>query len=334
MAIDSQIEPNTKPNETGRKEHRSHPRLIVFLVCLVISILMWLFIELMKDYTDEVKYNVTFINAPKDLILTHSGDSVISIGMTAQGFELLAAKYAHKLRDLTIDLSTLKIRPMGDSYIAYLPSARIVEQLGTQIRFDKQITYIKPDTLFFRFSKIFVKQVPIKLDLEYTLNGQYDVTDSVSYRPQFVTVSSIKSIIDTLSFVTTQKLHLSQLDSSVNIKVALNKGYKASLLKFSTDSITVKLKVEKVTEAGYTIPVAISGNGENVKIFPDKVEIVCRIPLSEYPHITASDFSAEVEFLPLSLKDKKLKVTLVKIPEKVRVLKISPAEVEYIIIAK
>ena len=127
---------------------------------------------------------------------------------------------------------------------------------------------------------------------------------------------------------------LSQLDSSVNIKVAINKGFRANLLKYSIDSVTVKIKVEKVTEAGYTVPVSISGNGENVKIFPDKVEIVCRIPLSAYPHIAASDFSAEVEFLPLLKKDKKLKVILMKIPDKVRVLKISPAEVEYIIISK
>lgn len=334
MAIDSQTEPITKPTETGRKEHRSHPRLIVFLVCLVISILMWLFIELMKDYTDEIKYNITFINAPKDLILTNSGESVISIGMNAQGFELLAAKYSRKLRTLSIDLSTLKIRPTKDGYTAYLPSARIIEQLGTQIRFEKEITFIKPDTLFFRFSEIFRKQVPVRLDLYYTLSGQYDVTDSISFRPQVVTVSSIKSIIDTLSFVKTQKLSLTQLDSSVSVKIALFKGQEANLIKFSNDSVTVKLKVEKVTEAGYTVPVSISGNGENVKIFPDKVEIICRVPLSVYPHIEASDFSTQVEFLPSLIKNKKLKVNLVKTPEKVKILKIIPEEVEFIIISK
>jgi len=334
MAIDSQTEPITKSTDAGRKEHRSHPRLIVFLVCLVISILMWLFIELMKDYTDEVKYNVSFINAPKDLILTNSGDSVITIGMNAQGFELLAAKYSKNLRELTIDLSTLKIRQTGDGYTAYLPSARIIEQMGNQIRFQKEITYIKPDTLFFRFSEIYRKQVPVKLDLNYTLNGQYDVTDSIAFKPQFVTVSSIKSIIDTLTFITTQRVNLTQLDSSVNIKIALNKGFRANLIKFSTDSVTVKLQIEKVTEAGYTIPVSISANGENVKIFPDKVDILCRIPLSVFLHINASDFSAQVEFLPSSIKEKKLKVVLIKTPDKVKVLKISPAEVEYIIISK
>jgi hypothetical protein len=334
MVVDNQVEPTAKLTKTGRKEHRSHPRLIVFLVCLAISVLMWLFIELMKDYTDEIKYKVTFVNVPKDLILTESGDSVISIGMYAQGFELLAAKYAQKQNELTIDLSSLKIRANGDGYSAYLPSARIIDQLGTQIRFKKEISYIKPDTLFFEFSKIVSKQVPVKLNLTYTLNGQYDVTDSITFKPRFVTVSSIKNIIDTLSFVVTQKTILTQLDSSVNLKIALNKGIYASLLHFSSDSVSVKLNIEKVTEATYTIPVTIGGENQNLKIFPDKVEIICRIPLSEYSHIEASDFLAQVEFLPSSAHEKKLQVKLVKTPEKVIVLKINPDEVEYILISK
>jgi hypothetical protein len=209
-----------------------------------------------------------------------------------------------------------------------------LEQLGSQIRFEKEIKSIKPDTLFFRFSEIFRKQVPVKLDLSYTLSGQYDITDSINFRPQYVTVSSIKSIIDTLSFVKTQKLRLTQLDSTLSINVPLFKGKNASLLKYSTDSVSVKIKVEQVTEAGYTVPATITGNKENVKIFPDKVEIICRVPLTEYPHINATDFAVQVDFQPGLIKEKKLKVTLVKSPDKVRVLKIIPAEVEFIVISK
>jgi hypothetical protein len=132
----------------------------------------------------------------------------------------------------------------------------------------------------------------------------------------------------------TQKTNLSQLDSSVNFKIALNKGLYAHLLRYSTDSVSVELSVEKVTEAAYSIPVLIVGEKQNLKIFPDKVEIICRIPLSEYSHIKATDFLAQVEFLPSSASEKKLQVKLVKTPEKVTVLKINPAEVEYIIISK
>lgn len=335
MAIDSQTDSGNKTTEAGRKEHHSHPRLIVFLVCLVISILMWLFIELMKDYNDEIRYNVSFTNAPQNLILTNSGDSIIRIAMNAQGFELLAAKYATRKRTLSIDLSTLKIRPTADGYVAFLPSSRIIEQLGSQIRFEKEITSIKPDTLFFRFSEIYRKYVPVKLDMSYSLSGQYDLTDSIDFSPRFITVSSIRSIIDTLTFVKTNRLNLNQLDSSVRMKIALYKGKSAGLIKYSSDSVEVKFQVEQVTEAGFAVPVAITGNsGENIKVFPDKVEVLCRVPLSVYPHIEAGDFACQVEYLPASVKGKKLQVSMSKIPEQVKVLKIIPSEVEYIIISK
>ncbi len=334
MANNSQIDSNVKSDETGRKEHRSHPRLIVFLVCLVISILMWLFIELMKDYTDEIKYSITFTHVPNDLILINSGDSLISLGMNAQGFELLAAKYAERKVLLSIDLSSLKIRQTEDGYTAYLPSSKIIEQLGSQINFKTNITYIKPDTLFFRFSKIFHKQVPVKADFSYTMSPQFDITDTIALKPGLVTVSSIKSIIDTISVVHTQKLNLNKIDSSVSVRIALSKGTKASLLKYSTDSVTLQFKVGQVTEAGYTVPVSIVATDKSIKIFPDKVEVLCRVPLSLYPHIEASNFSVQVEYLPTLVNQKRLSVKLVKSPDKIRVLKVIPSDVEYIIITK
>lgn len=334
MAIDSQSDMLNRSPETGRKKRQSHPRMIVFLVCLVISLLMWLFIELMKDYTDEVRYKVSFINAPRDLILTDSGENVVTVGMKAQGFELLVAKYAPKLRQLTIDLSTLKIRPSNGGYAAYLPAEKIMDQLGNQIRFDKEIAYLKPDTLFFRFSEVYRKQVPVKLNVNYSLNSQYDLTDSVTFKPAMVTVSSIKDIIDTLRVVRTQMLNLPQLDSSLSVKVALFKGKQAGLLKYSHDSVTVNFNIEKVTESTYVVPLTATGNGESIKVFPDKVNIICRVPLSVYPHIEASDFMAEVKLQPSLIKEKRLKVNLTKVPDKVKVLKIVPPDVEFIVIAK
>ena len=134
--------------------------------------------------------------------------------------------------------------------------------------------------------------------------------------------------------MSTQRLNLTQLDSSLSVRVPLFKGRQADLLKYSTDSVTVSFRVEKVTEASYTVPVSISGNGENLKIFPDKTEIICRVPLSVFPHIDASDFSAQVQYLPSLIKEKRLKVYLTRVPERVKVLKTIPEEVEFIIIAK
>lgn len=334
MATQGQMDPATQNKDSVQKKHKSHSRLIVFLICLVISILMWLFIELMKNYTDEIKYSITFSNVPKDLILTNSGDSIISIGMNAQGFELLVAKYALSRRTLNIDLSTLKIRPTHDGYTAYIPSVRLIEQLSSQIRFDKEIAYIKPDTLFFKFSDIYQKQVPVRVNLDYSISGQFDILDSVQYFPQSITVSSIKSITDTIRFVKTQKVVLKNVDSSLTLKVAIQKGINSQLIKYSADSVTIRLNVEKVTEAAFIIPVTIRNTADNVRIFPDKAEVICRVPLSEYSRIKAEDFSAEVMYDPSNIKEKKLRIQLINRPTKARVLRIVPADVEFIVIAK
>jgi hypothetical protein len=174
----------------------------------------------------------------------------------------------------------------------------------------------------------------VRADVSYSVNQQYDITDSITFYPQYITVSSTKEIIDTLTFVQTQKLNLNEIDSSVKMKVALFKGPLSRLIKYSPDSVTIQMNVAKVTEAAYVIPVSILGNGENVKIFPDKVEIICRVPLSEYSHIVKSDFAAEVEFRPELRNGNKLTVRLMKKPENARVLKIVPEEVEFIIISK
>jgi hypothetical protein len=334
MVTDSAVETSTIPDAPERRRRRSSRRLLTFVVCLGISVLMWLFIELMKDYPDELKYQVAFINSPENLILTNSGDSLLRIGMNAQGFELLAAQYAMKRQHLTIDLSSLRIRQDASGYTAYLPTAQIVEQLGPQIRFQKEITYIKPDTLFFRFSEIVKKQVRIIPDISYSMKNQYDLTDSIQFSPRFVTVSSIQSIIDTLSFIKTANIRLSGLDSSISVRVPLSKGRNTRLLRFSNDSVTISVKVEKVTEASYKVPVTVNGNGQNIKIFPDHAEILCRVPLSVYAQISDQDFATGVEYIPGVSKGSKLPVRLLRFPEKVRVLKTVPAEVEYIIIAR
>ena len=333
MAIESRGEITPKSTEARRNNRKTYIKLVVFLGCLIISTFMWLFVELMKDYTDEINYGIRFTNVPKDLILTNSGDSLIKVSIKAQGFELLSAKYIKKSRTLTIDLTELKIRTTPEGYTAFLPSVGIMEQLSKQLRFSNEITSIQPDTLFFKFSEVFRKQVPVHLDFSYVLGSQYDITDSVVYNPREIIVSSIKSIIDTINSVTTEKLQLNNPDSSLVVKVPISKGNSASLMKFSSDSVTVRITIQQVTEAVYKIPLSIDADTRLIKIFPDKVEVFCRVPLTEYPHIESSAFAARVVYVQ-GTTENKLKVQLTKVPAKARVVRIDPPEVEYIIIAK
>lgn len=331
-----------RPVETLRQKEDQLPekrklrvRLLIFLVCLSISASMWVFIELMKDYTTDVEYSISFTNVPEDLILVNQADSTIHVGVNAQGFELLVAGFLKKKQTIELDLSNIRIRQDQSGYSAYMPASRVLEQVGMQLKFAKAITYIRPDTLFFRFSEIYRKKVPVILDLDYSFESQYNLTDSIRYSPVFVTVSSIKDVIDTLRFIKTEHRVLNGLDSSRTVAIPLHKSIKGGMIRYSEDTIRAILNVKKFTEAVFTITVDVSGNILPIKIFPEQVEISCMVPMDEYSDLDASGFAAAVIATPAILSSsRKLKVLLTRQPQNVRSIRIRPDQVEYIVITK
>lgn len=309
-------------------------KLAVFIVCLGISGLMWFFIELTKDYTTELRFNVSFVNVPKDLILQNQNDSSITVGLTAQGFELFTVQLFRKRQDLVVDLSNIHIRKENEGYSAFIPASTILQQVGRQISYSKAISYIRPDTLFFRFSDVYRREVPVKLDLSYTFRQQYMLYDSLVWSPKTVTVSSIKDVIDTIRFATTVRTVKTGIDSSLSFKIPLKRPLGRGMITFSTDSIAVYIPVQKYTEVTYTVPISLSGNASQLKIYPDQAEVTCLVPMVDYRHIEAANFSASVQADNNTLaNNQKLKVNIPVIPPGVRVVKLKPEFVEYIIIS-
>ncbi len=321
-----------KPRQTRRK---IRARLFIFMICLAISASMWVFIELMKDYTSDISYPITFIHVPESLILVNQADSVITVGVNAQGFELLVAQFVSKRHPVEIDLSELHIRQGKEGYSAFIPASQLLQQVGRQLSYSKSIIAIKPDTLFFRFSEIYRKRVPVVPDISYSFASQYQLYDSVRFSPQTVMVSSIKDVIDTIRFVSTERVRLKDLDSNLVISVPLRKGLRTNMIRYSSDSVTVKIQVQKYTEAVFSVPVTISGNTQPLRLFPDQVEISCLVPLNDYHLIETANFAAEVLATPSMLSaGKKLEVRLSRSPANIRSLRIKPDHVEFIIISK
>lgn len=323
--------------ETGASEPARKPlrkRLVIFFVCLAISAMMWLFIELTKDYTTDLKYAVSFSNVPKDLILQNQNDSSITVGITAQGFELVTTQLFRKRQELVVDLSEIRIRKEDEGYSAFIPASKLLQQVGRQISYSKSISYIRPDTLFFRFADVYRKEVPVRLSFSYSFAQQYQLYDSIEWSPKTVTVSSIKDVIDTIRYITTVNTVITGIDSSLNFSIPLSRPLARGMITFSADSVNIRMPVQKYTETTFTLPVSISGNNSQLKIFPDQVEIKCLVPMIDYRKVEEARFTASVQADGNTLaQNTKLKVIVSNIPSGVRVVSIKPEFVEYIIIS-
>lgn len=326
-------EVKTRSIQSGKKPFFGK-KFLVFLVSLLLSGAMWIYIELMKDYTTDLQYSLNFMNVPEDLILVNRNDSTIKVGVTAQGFELLEALYFRKNKVFEIDLSELRIRQANGMFTAYLPSSQLIRQIDRQLGANNTVSYVKPDTLFFRFAQVTRMKVPVIPDLEFNFSQQYLLYDSVSCMPQDITVTSIKEVTDTLRRLYTEKVVITDRDSSIVLNVPVKRTMAPALLRFSSDSVKITVPVRKFTEAVFDIPVTMEGNFP-VKLFPDKVQVTCMVPMQHFKEISESGFKAVVVTDNIRKGDiRNLQVELKEIPRHVKVTRIKPEQVEFIILSK
>jgi hypothetical protein len=308
----------------------------VFLLCLLISMFMWLFIKLTRDYTLDFRFSINYKNFPKHLVLSEVPDSLLTIGLNAKGFELLSARYLHGKRNLMISCRDERIRHNSDGYFIRIAVSRLLPQISKQLPASRSITYLSPDTITLRFTDASRKKVPVILRLTSSFRKQYQLYDRVRLDPDSVFVTAASSVLDTLRFIESMPVTKTNLDESLRFPLALKLPLSPGQLRLSAESVEVFIPVEKYTEADFSVPIEVKGASSKtlIKTFPDKCTITCMVPLKDFRNINAGMFSAGISFNPDQAKNNKLKVELTRSPQKIKILKISPEEVEFIILKK
>ncbi len=313
-----------------RKKLPLRNRLGIFFICVLISAVMWFFIQLTKDYTWELNYKIDFTNIPDGLALVHKSDTLMTVSVTAQGFDLLMERFISRHQVLSIDLSDVRFRQGNEKYTAYLTSQRIRDLVSNQLNFQKTIVFIHPDTIYFRFSEISKKRIPVRLNVHYTLAKQFYLYDSILVSPKFINVSSIQSVLDTLQYIESQPVEFKGLDTTRTYAVPLRKTISEKLISYSPDTVSVTIPVQKYVEAKFLLDVRLGNDSTSSHLNPDKVELTCLVPQKELSKIDESQFVVQaIKLSSNSGKSTQMKVNVAKMPPHVYLVSVKPENVEY-----
>jgi hypothetical protein len=148
-------------NARRPKGERFRHQLYIFLVCLGISIFIWLLVRLSKDYIYTVSYQLNYNYIPDNLKLTGISDSIITLNIKVQGFDFFSEEYFRsKKRYLDINLRDARLHFTDNRQAGYIIATSISRQIATQTNFPLEIYSISPDTLYFTFEKKNIKRLP------------------------------------------------------------------------------------------------------------------------------------------------------------------------------
>ena len=306
-------------------------RGITFTICVLISTLFWFIIVFSKKYNDTVSFPVRYVNLPSNKMLSNVLAENINVQIYASGFSILGYKLNPEIEPLTIDVNDIKPDKKVDFY--YLTPNSEIDKLSAQLSSEIKIISVIPDTLYFDFSPIESKTVPVKLNSDLHFDSQFQLSDSIKISPSEITVSGARSLLQNITSIETEKLSLKNIHKTTTLEVTLLVNSSMEKLTLSTSKISVTIPVEKYTEESFEIPIQVINMPNNVsmKIFPNKTTVTFLVDMGDYQSITSDQFVAVVDYQDIAKGADKLQVVMEKSPDKIKSLQIVPDKVEYII---
>lgn len=315
---------NRRPKSTQDK------RLNVFVLFLFLSFLISLLVKLNNTYTQTLSFELKPIQLPSNELLVSKGPKAINITISGRGFELL--KHYIELPVIEVDFS--RLRKNNSQYIWTERSQldKIINHFDAEI----SVKSITPDTVVFPFDKQFVKKVPVKVLVNPSFAFGFDLVGSFQSQPDSITLIGPESVLKSIASVPTKAITLNEINTSIEMPVALNLPSGSAQLQASHNTISVVAKVAKFTEGTVNIPVTITNVPEDliINFFPKEISVVFYSSLEAYKSISESDFTVACDFNLLNADNKYLNPILVKQPLTIKSAKLQMTQLEYIITSK
>ena len=301
--------------------------LLIFLIFLLISCFFWVLQSLQEIGEVELEIPISYSEVPANISITNKLPRTVKVTLRDKGTNLYYY-YRHR-KELTLQLNLMNwYRKDG---VAKIPASSFDTYFRNHLISTTQLIRIYPGTILVYFVEKASKVVPVHLNSSVTLSAQHILSKEPVLSPAEIIAYAPAEILSKLKQVETELLKLDEISDSIIINLKLKP---IDGVRFSTQSIQVKLTVEEFTEQSLMIPVTglNFSQGEELLSFPPSVKVTFFVGLSSYKKISEKDFVISVDRANLIHSEKKSqKVILTQSPAIVHNLRIQPETVECLI---
>ncbi|MBC7615959.1 MAG: YbbR-like domain-containing protein [Pedobacter sp.] len=312
--------PIVKLNKVERK------RFIVLVACLLCAIGAWLFLALNQKYAYTAKTVLIYKDFPQKKAFKALQTDTVDLQVEGTGWQLLFARLRVNPQSITVSLEKLNTR----NFILF---SEQLPQINKQLETSQKIISVKPDTLYFDFSKRTNKRVPLKLRYDFSFVKQYGIASQIQLKPSYVNISGPQEELAKIKEWYTDTLKLKNLQHSAITRVAIKTNNMVNVSIYPT-SVGIKVPVDEFTEKTIEVPLNLINNLDfyDVKLYPKKVKVTFMVALSRYEEIDEDFIVANVDVNEWKLlKHEQLTVKIVRFPEYCKLVNVNPTKINFII---
>ncbi|MBN2480799.1 MAG: YbbR-like domain-containing protein [Bacteroidales bacterium] len=307
-------------------------KLIIFLFFVIISAGFWYIRSLGEEYEAVVDYPVKYSNFPEGKVLIGAVPGKLTLRVKSNGFNILKSKLNLNIIPLKFDVNSYSLNSLGvDTF--FILTETVTNILSEELN-QMQILDIEPDTLFFRFSELRVKKIPVRpilnihekfFHVQYMQNGDIDVI------PDSIIISGPSTLLNSMTYAHTEPVHLSNLSDTAEISCNLQS---VDGINFSQQKVKLIIPVDKFTEVEETLSVVSINEPDSLQMIaiPGQVKITYRICISNYNKISANPLLLFIDYNDIGGKQQqRLPVMLSDTPQYISSIRLNPEMIEFLI---
>ncbi len=302
----------------------------LFFVFLVCSFFAWFISNLSESFTSNTTFDLNFIGVPENKMLLSASKEKLDVKLEAVGFQFLRFNFNTK----TVDIDLSKVNKSTGRY--FVTKNQYQKQIEKQLSSSMQLVQIVDDTLFFDFSEVITKELPVEPVLEMTFKQNYILDGKVKVDPATISLTGPVDEVASVSLLKTPKIELTDLSSDFSRTAMVITPDTLLNSSFSGERVTVSGKVSRFSEKIIKVPVQVLNLPKNMNIttFPEEVEILCKAKLSDLKKMSSGDFKVVADYnevIKANEKTNKLSVTLQMTPENIFGANLIQNQVAYIL---
>lgn len=300
---------------------------LTFFFFLVLSTIFWLMTALNETYEREIGVPAYLVNIPKNVVVTSDMEDTVRVTVRNKGFALLAYTYGEGIRPINVNFQSAITRQSGYGVVS---SQELMKMINQRFSGSSKIVQVKPDRLDFHYNYGLSRQVSVKMS-GHVVPGKSFYLARTRFWPEKVTVYGSKQALDSLRFVKTVPINITNFNDTVLRTVALEtiKG-----VKIVPNTVRIGLYPDILTEENIEVPITAINmpEGKVLRTFPQRVTVNFIVGASMFRSISPEQFAVVVDYNEIiDHPSDKCSIHLRETPQGVRNARLKMTHVDYLI---
>ena len=300
---------------------------LTFFFFLVLSTIFWLMTALNETYEREIGVPAYLVNIPKNVVVTSDMEDTVRVTVRDKGFALLAYTYGEGIRPINVNFQSAITRQSGYGVVS---SQELMKMINQRFSGSSKIVQVKPDRLDFHYTYGLSRQVSVKMS-GHVVPGKSFYLARTRFWPEKVTVYGSKQALDSLRFVKTVPINITNFNDTVLRTVALEtiKG-----VKIVPNTVRIGLYPDILTEENIEVPITAINmpEGKVLRTFPQRVPVNFIVGASMFRSISPEQFAVVVDYNEIiDHPSDKCSIHLRETPQGVRNARLKMTQVDYLI---